>query len=95
MKTKLTLLAATLLVGFSSASVIANPWKGLPPSFAPKASAAAKPVFKSCCDTKTSYSTVPSGRGLQANKSIVCNTGCAAPHAGKNCNAAERKQCAN
>jgi len=29
------------------------------------------------------------------NKSIVCNTGCAVPHAGKSCTTAERKQCAN
>ena len=93
MKTKLTVLAVALVVGFSSITASANPWKGLPPAVTAKAPT--KPVFKSCCETKTSYSTTPSGRGIQANKSIVCNTGCSAPHAGKNCNAAERKQCAN
>ncbi len=93
MKTKLTVLAVALVVGFSSITANANPWKGLPPSVTAKAPT--RPAFKSCCETKTSYSTALSGRGVHANKSIVCNTGCSAPHAGKNCNAAERKQCAN
>lgn len=95
MKTKLTLLAVALVVSFSSTSAIAGrDWNYFPVT-PPKASAPAKPAFKSCCETKTSYSTAPSGRGLQASKSIVCNTGCAAPHAAKNCNNAERQQCAN
>ena len=93
MKTKLTVLAVALVAGFISITASANPWKGLPPSITAKAPT--KPAFKSCCATKTSYSTAPSGRGIQANKSIVCNTGCSVTHAGKNCNAAERKQCAN
>ncbi len=96
MKTKLTLLAVALVVSFSSTSASANPWKGLPPAFnTPKASAPAKPAFKSCCETKTRYSSNGIKNGLVVNKSIECNTGCAAPHAGKNCNNAERKQCAN
>lgn len=94
MKTKLTLLAVALLVSFGSTTASANPWKGMPPNFAPKASAPAKPAFKGCCDTKTSYTTNGIKNGIVANKSIVCNTGCAAPHAGKNCDATERKQCA-
>lgn len=95
MKTKLALLAVTILVGFSSTSASANPWKGVPPGFTAKASAPAKPAFKSCCETKTRYTTNGIKGGIVVNKSIVCNTGCAAPHAGKNCTAAERTQCAN
>lgn len=95
MKTKLALLAVATIVGFSSTSAIAGRDWNYFPATPPKASAPAKPAFKSCCDTKTSYSMAPSGRGLQANKSIVCDTGCAAPHAGRNCTAAERTQCAN
>ncbi len=54
-----------------------------------------RPALKSCCDTRTNVMPAPSGKGVNVTKSIVCNTGCAAPHAGKNCTAAERKQCAN
>jgi hypothetical protein len=94
MKTKLLLAVATM-VGFSSTSAIANPRKGVPPSFTAKASAPAKPAFKSCCDTKTRYTTNGIKNGIVVNKSIVCNTGCDAPHAGKNCTTAERTQCAD
>ncbi|SKA85236.1 hypothetical protein SAMN02745166_01120 [Prosthecobacter debontii] len=96
MKTKLTLLAATLLVGFASTSAQAIPsnWSFANGQTSAK-SGSVKPVRMSCCDTKTSYRTAPGGRGLQVNKSIVCNTGCSAPRAAKNCTAAERKQCAN
>jgi len=93
MKTKLTVLAVALVVGFSSITASANPWKGLPPSVTAKAPT--KPAFKSCCETKTSYTTNGIKNGLVANKSIVCNTGCTVPHAGKSCSATERKQCAN
>jgi hypothetical protein len=59
------------------------------------ANAPAKPSLKPCCDTRTNVMPNPSGKGVNVTKSIVCNTGCAAPHAGKSCTAAERKQCAN
>ncbi|MFO1486389.1 MAG: hypothetical protein U1F71_23705 [Verrucomicrobiaceae bacterium] len=95
MKTKLTLLAATLLVGFSATSAIANPWKGMPPVFTPKASAPAKPAFQGCCNTSTRYTTNQVKGGVQANKSITCNIGCNMPHAGKACPASALKHCAN
>lgn len=96
MKTKLTLLAVAFVVSFSSTSASANPWKGLPPAFTtPKASAPAKPAFKSCCENKTRYTSNGIKNGLVVNKSIECNTGCAMPHAGKNCSKTERQQCAN
>lgn len=95
MKTKLALLAVTILVGFSSTSASANPWKGLPPGFHTPARSSSAPAFKSCCDSKTRYTTNGIKNGVVVNKSIVCNTGCAVPHAGKSCTAAERKQCAN
>ncbi|MBB5036360.1 hypothetical protein HNQ64_000594 [Prosthecobacter dejongeii] len=96
MKMKLTLLVATLLFGFASTSVQAVPsnWSFANGQTSAK-SGSVKSERMSCCDTKTSYSTTPGGRGLQANKSIVCNTGCSVRHAAKNCTAAERKQCAN
>ena len=95
MKTKLALLAVTILVGFSSTSAIANPWKGLPPGFHTPARSSSAPTFKSCCDSKTRYTSNGIKNGVVVNKSIVCNTGCAVPHAGKSCTTAERKQCAN
>jgi len=95
MKTKLTLLAVTILVGFGSTNASANPWKGLPPGFNTPSRAAVAPAFKSCCETKTRYTSNGIKNGIVANKSIACNTGCTVPHAGKNCTAAERKQCAN
>ena len=93
MKTKLTVLAVALVVGFSSITASANPWKGLPPSVTAKAPS--RPAFKSCCETKTSYTTNGIKNGIVVNKSIVCNTGCSTPRAGKNCNTAERRQCAH
>lgn len=95
MKTKLALLAVTILVGFSSTTALANPWKGLPPGFHTPARSSSAPAFKSCCENKTRYTSNGNKSGIVVNKSIVCNTGCSAPHAGKNCNAAERKQCAH
>lgn len=105
MKTKLTLLAVALVVSFSSTSALAGqPTRVI---YGPKGnilavvrgdsvpSAPAKPAFKSCCETKTRYTSNGIKNGLVVNKSIECNTGCAMSHAGKNCNSAERKQCAN
>ncbi|MFZ2281072.1 MAG: hypothetical protein WAW39_24950 [Prosthecobacter sp.] len=100
MKTKLTLLAATLIVGFSSTSATASPpgWDFYGSKVTPAVSAAhAARVhgLKSCCNTSTRYTTGPGKGGVQANRSVACNTGCNAPHNGKNCSTTERKQCAN
>ena len=100
MKTKLTLLAATLIVGFSSTNASASPtgWDfyGAKVTLSVSAAHAAKtPSLKSCCNTSTRYSTGPGKGGIQASSSTACNTGCDAPHAGKNCSTTERKQCSN
>lgn len=94
MKTKLTLLAVALVVSFSSTSAIAGRDFNYFPVTPPKASAPAKSAFKSCCDTSNMVMPNPSGKGVTVTKRIDCNTGCSAPHVGKNCTAAERKQCA-
>lgn len=106
MKTKLALLAVALVVSFSSTSAFA----GQPASrviYGPKGnilavvrgdsvpSAPAKPAFKACCDTRNNVLPNISGKGMTVTKQTTCNTGCAVPHAGKNCNNAERQQCAN
>lgn len=106
MKTKLILLAVALVVSFSSTSAFAGQpatrviygHKGnilavLRNDSTP--STPAKPAFKSCCDTRNIVMPNLSGKGMTVTKSITCNTGCAAPRAGKNCNNAERKQCAS
>lgn len=95
MKTKFAILAVTIFVGFSSTSASANPWKGLPPGFNTPARSSSAPAHKPCCDTKTRYTTNGIKSGIVVNKRIECNTDCAMPHAGKNCNSTERKQCAN
>lgn len=92
MKTKLTLLAAALIVGFSATTASANPWKGMP--FVPPAKASTAPTLKSCCDVKTRYTT-DSKFGIKVNSETSCNTGCTMPHAGKSCSRSERKACAN
>jgi len=95
MKTKLAILAVTLLVGFSATSALANPWKGLPPGFHTPARPSSVPALKACCEIKTRYTTNGIKNGLVANKSTVCNTGCTVPHVGESCTTKERKQCAN
>jgi hypothetical protein len=99
MKTKLILLAATLVVGFSSTSAIATPpgmgFYAVKVTPAVQAAHAARgPGLMSCCNTSARYTTGPGKGGVQANKSTACNTGCDVPHAGKNCSTTERKQCA-
>lgn len=95
MKTKLTLLAAALVVGFSATTATANPWKGLPFMPVAKPIAPAKPALNSCCENKTRYTTTGIKNGIVVNKSVECNTGCPVPHAGKSCSRSERKACAN
>ena len=105
MKTKLALLAVALVVSFSSTSAFAGqPTRVI---YGPKGnilavvradstpSTPAKPAFKACCDTRNNVMPNASGKGVTVTKQTTCNTGCAAPHAGNNCTAAERKQCTN
>lgn len=99
MKTQLTLLAATLVIGFSATSATASPpgWDFYAAKVTPAVSAAHAahtPGLKSCCNTSTRYTTGPGKGGVQANRSIGCNTGCEVSHVGKNCSTTERKQCA-
>jgi hypothetical protein len=98
MKTKLTLLAATILVGFSATTASATPTNW---SFANgQMEASAKPVgsksgLKTCFTTLTRYITGPQKGGVKAETSTVCNTGCDTPHLAKNCTSKELKQCVN
>ncbi|MBX7210155.1 MAG: hypothetical protein K1X78_17685 [Verrucomicrobiaceae bacterium] len=95
MKTKLTLLAAALIVGISSTSAFAGRDWNYFPAAPSRTSAPVKAAFKSCCDTRNVVMPNASGKGVTVNKNVTCNTGCAAPHAGKSCDTKERKVCAN
>ncbi len=100
MKTKLTLLAATLIVGFSSTSATASPsgWDfyGLKVTPAVQAGHAAhSPGLKSCFDIRTPVTAGPNKGGAQADRTTTCNTGCNMPHAGKACPVNTLKHCAN
>lgn len=99
MKTKLTLLAATLIVGFSASNALASPpnWDFYAVKVTPAvqaAHAARSPGSKACFDTRANVTTGPNKGGAQAIPRTVCNTGCNMPHAGKACSANALKHCA-
>lgn len=71
MKTKLTLLAATLIVGFSVSNAPASPpnWDFYATKVTPAvqtAHAARSPGFKACFETRASVTTGPNKGGAQA-----------------------------
>ncbi len=99
MKTRLTLLAAALIVGFSSTHAVATPpgmdFYAVKVTPAVQAAHAARsPGLKACFDTRANVTTGPNKGGAQAMPSTVCNTGCNMPHAGKACPASALKHCA-
>jgi hypothetical protein len=99
MKTKLTLLAATLIIGFSASNTLASPpnWDFYAVKVTPAvqtAHAGRSPGLKACFDTRSSVTTGPNKGGAQAISSTECNSGCNMPHAGKACSANALKHCA-
>lgn len=99
MKTKLTLLAATLLVGFSAASVSASPDKDFSGvRTAPKDNIhyplAGQAGLKSCCDLRAPQVPGPNKGGWQADRSVACRPACTMPQTANTCNGLARNRCA-
>lgn len=98
MKTKLILLATTLIAGFSASNASASPpnWDFYATKVTPAVQAAhtaRSPGSKACFETRANVTTGPSKGGAQALPSTICNTRCNVPHAGNACSAKALKHC--
>lgn len=88
MKTKLAILALTVLAGAGATQVLAGPdWLYYPHAVAPKVTPPIKAAAKSCCENRTVVTPPSSGKGVNVSQQMQCK----APPVGKHCDAMGHK----